>query len=187
LALFPIVVDSTNTLPLYKPKNKIMATTMETSAQRITPFLWFNGNVEEAVNFYTTVFKDSRVGNLHRLPAEVPGKGGKIITGNFFLNGMEFMILDGGPQFTLTPAISFFVKCETQDEVDHYWEKLSEGGKKDRCGWLTDQFGVSWQIIPNTLGRLMYGANAEKAGKVMDAMMKMDKIIIADLEKAYNR
>ncbi|WP_245845619.1 VOC family protein [Mucilaginibacter xinganensis] len=163
-----------------------MSTTMGTTGQAITPFLWFNGNVEEAVTFYTTIFKDSRVGHLHRLPAEAPGKSGKIITGNFFLNGMEFMILDGGPQFTLTPAISFFVKCETQEEVDHYWEKLSEGGKKDRCGWLTDQFGVSWQIVPNALGRLMGGPNPEKSGRVMNAMMKMNKLIIADLEQAYN-
>src|ERR1700744_1263791 len=154
-----------------------MATT--TATQGITPFLWFNGRIEEALDFYTSVFKDSKVGSLHRLPAEVPGRGGQIITANFFLNGTEFMILDGGPQFTMSPATSFFVKCETQEEVDHYWEKLSEGGHKDRCGWLTDKFGVTWQIVPNTLGRLMYDSDPVKSKRVMDAMMKMDKIEIA--------
>jgi predicted 3-demethylubiquinone-9 3-methyltransferase (glyoxalase superfamily) len=163
-----------------------MATTTATATQGITPFLWFNGNVEAALDFYTTVFKDSRVKNLHRLPAEVPGRGGQILTANFFLNGLEFMILDGGPQFSFTPATSFFVKCQTQDEVDHYWEKLSESGHKDRCGWLTDKFGVTWQIVPNALVRLMNDPDPIKAKRVMNAMMKMDKIIIADLEKAYN-
>ncbi|MGZ3871694.1 MAG: VOC family protein [Mucilaginibacter sp.] len=160
-----------------------MATT-ETAQQGIIPFLWFNGRVEEALTFYTTVFKDSRVGSIHRLPGEVPGRTGKVLTANFFLNGFEFMILDGGPMYSLTPAVSFFVKCETQEEVDHYWEELSKGGKKDRCGWLTDQFGVTWQIIPNALGRLMYSDDPAKARRVMDAMMQMDKLIIADLEKA---
>lgn len=160
-----------------------MATT-ETSQQGIIPFLWFNGRVEEALTFYTTVFKDSRVGSVNRLPGDVPGRTGKVLTANFFLNGLEFMILDGGPLYSLTPAVSFFVKCETQEEVDHYWEELSKGGKKDQCGWLTDQFGVTWQIIPNALGRLMYSADPAKARRVMDAMMQMDKLIIADLEKA---
>jgi len=163
-----------------------MATTTGATAQGITPFLWFNGRVEEALNFYTSVFKDSRIGQFHRLPAEVPGRGGQIVTATFYLNGVEFMILDGGPQFTLSAATSFFVKCETQEEVDHYWEKLSEGGHKDRCGWLTDQFGVTWQIVPNALGRLMYDSDPVKARRVMDAMMKMNKIEIAGLEAAYN-
>jgi predicted 3-demethylubiquinone-9 3-methyltransferase (glyoxalase superfamily) len=162
-----------------------MAGTMEVSSQGITPFLWFNGNVEEALNFYTSVFEDSRIASLHRLPGDVPGTPGKVLTASFFLNGVEFMILDGGPQFDFTMAVSFFVKCETQQEVDHYWEKLSDGGKKSRCGWLTDKFGITWQIVPNALGRLMYNANPVKSRKVMDAMMKMDKMIIADLEKAY--
>lgn len=154
--------------------------------QQITPFLWFNGRVEEAVNFYTSVFKDSQTKSMNRLPAEVPGKGGQVITATLILNGVEFMLLDGGPQFTFSAATSFFVKCETQDEVDHYWEKLSEGGNKNRCGWLTDKFGVTWQIIPNALGRLMYSADPAKSKRVMEAMMKMDKIEIAELEAAYN-
>ncbi|MCR8557928.1 VOC family protein [Mucilaginibacter sp. BJC16-A38] len=163
-----------------------MATTTGTSTQGITPFLWFNGNVEEALNFYTSVFEDSKIASSHRLPAEVPGRGGQIMTATIILNGVEFMLLDGGPQFTFTPAISFFVKCETQAEVDHYWEKLSEGGRKDRCGWLTDKYGISWQIVPNALGRLMYNSDPAKARKVMDAMMQMSKIEIAGLEEAYN-
>ena len=163
-----------------------MATNTETSTQGITPFLWFNGRVEEALDFYTSVFKDSRIGNVHRIPGEVPGRTGKVLTANFFLNGLEFMIVDGGPYYEMTPGTSFFVKCETQDEVDHYWEKLSEGGHRDRCGWLTDKFGVTWQIIPNALGRLMYDKDPAKGKRVMDAMMKMDKLVIAELEAAYN-
>jgi predicted 3-demethylubiquinone-9 3-methyltransferase (glyoxalase superfamily) len=160
-----------------------MATTMETSAQRITPFLWFNGNVEEGLNFYTSVFKDSRIGNVSRLDA---GSNGKITVANFFLNGVEFMILDGGPAFTFNESISFYVKCETQDEVDYYWEELSKGGQKSQCGWLKDKFGVSWQIVPNAIERLMYDTDPAKSKRVMAAMMKMSKMIIADLEKAYN-
>ena len=160
-----------------------MASTMETSAQRITPFLWFNGNVEEGVNFYTSVFKDSRISNVRHLDA---GGNGKITVASFILNGVEFMILDGGPAFTFNESISFYVKCETQDEVDYYWEELSKGGQKSQCGWLKDKFGVSWQIVPNAIERLMYDSDPAKSKRVMAAMMKMSKMIIADLEKAYN-
>lgn len=160
-----------------------MATTMETSAQRIAPFLWFNGNVEEALNFYTSVFKDSRIGSVSHLDT---GDYGKVTVASFFLNGVEFMILDGGPQFTFNEAISFYVKCETQEEVDHYWEELSKGGQKSQCGWLKDKFGVSWQIVPNAMVTLMYDSDPVKSKRVMAAMMKMSKLIIADLEKAYN-
>ncbi|SHN07972.1 VOC family protein [Mucilaginibacter sp. OK098] len=160
-----------------------MATTMETSAQRITPFLWFNSNVEEGLNFYTSVFKDSRIGNVSHLDA---GGNGKVTVASFILNGVEFMILDGGPAFTFNESISFYVKCETQDEVDYYWEELSKGGVKSQCGWLKDKFGVSWQIVPNAIERLMYDADPAKSKRVMEAMMKMSKMIIADLEKAYN-
>ncbi|MDF2431116.1 MAG: hypothetical protein JWP44_747 [Mucilaginibacter sp.] len=157
-----------------------------TSPQKITPFLWFNGKVEEAVNFYTSVFKDSQILNIRHLPGETPGVKGKAQTAVFTLYGTEFMILDGGPMFTPSPAISFFVKCETQEEVDHYWEKLSEGGQTNRCGWLTDKYGISWQIIPNALGRLMGDPDPVKAKNVMNAMMTMTKIDIAGLEKAYD-
>jgi len=160
-----------------------MASTMETSAQRITPFLWFNGNVEEGLKFYTSVFKDSRIGSVSHLDT---GAYGKVTVANFYLNGVEFMILDGGPQFTFNESISFYVKCETQDEVDHYWEELSKGGEKSQCGWLKDKFGVSWQIVPDAMVKLMYDSDPEKSKRVMNAMMKMSKMIIADLEKAYN-
>jgi len=159
-----------------------MATTMETSAQRIAPFLWFNGNVEEALKFYTSVFKDSSIGSVSHLDT---GAYGTVTVASFFLNGVEFMILDGGPQFKFNESISFYVKCETQDEVDHYWEELSKGGEKSQCGWLKDKFGVSWQIVPNAMVTLMYDSDPEKSKRVMSAMMKMSKLIIADLEKAY--
>ncbi|MCO5950066.1 VOC family protein [Mucilaginibacter flavidus] len=158
-----------------------MATTMETSAQRIAPFLWFNGNVEEALKFYTSVFKDSRIGSVSNLDT---GAHGKVTVASFYLNGVEFMILDGGP-FAFNEAISFYVKCETQDEVDYYWEELSNGGEKSQCGWLKDKFGVSWQIVPDAMVKLMYDSDPEKSKRVMTAMMKMSKMIIADLEKAY--
>ena len=162
-----------------------MASTMETSAQRITPFLWFDGNVEEGLNFYTSVFKDSRIGNVNHLDVGAPGTDHKITVANFFLNGVEFMILDGGPQFKFNESISFYVKCETQEEVDYYWEELSKGGEKSQCGWLKDKFGVSWQIVPNAIERLMYDSDPVKSRRVVEAMMKMSKMIIADLEKAY--
>lgn len=154
--------------------------------QQITPFLWFNGRVDEAINFYTTVFNNAQLVDSHYLPGETPGVKGKALTATLRLNGVEFMLLDGGPMFSFTPAISFFVKCETQEEVDHYWEKLAEGGSTNQCGWLTDKFGVTWQIVPNALGRLMGDANRVKAKNVMNAMMKMHKLIISDLQAAYD-
>ena len=151
-----------------------------TNGQRVTPFLWFNGKTEEAVNFYTSIIKNSKIVSLQRL-------GGNMATATFILNGVEFMALDGGPQFTFSPATSFFIKCSTQEEVDHLWEKLSEGGEKNRCGWLDDKFGVTWQIVPDALGQLLYTPNRVKSGNVMQAMLKMDKIIIADLQAAYDK
>ena len=157
------------------------------SVQKIIPFLWFDGRVEEAVNFYTSIFADAQILNMSHLPGETPGVKGKAQMATFRLNGVEFMILDGGPLFTPTPAISFFVKCETQEEVDHYWEKLSEGGTTNKCGWLDDKFGISWQIVPNALGRLMGGADPVKAKNVMNAMMQMTKLDIAGLQAAFDR
>ena len=156
------------------------------SQQKITPFLWFDGNVEEAVNFYTSVFKNSKVLNVHQLPGDVPGAKGKVMTATFELEGMKFMALDGGPQFKFTPAISLFVDCKDQEEVDDLWNKLSEGGRPDRCGWLQDKYGLSWQIIPKALGELMGGPDRVKANRVMQAMLKMSKLIVADLQKAYD-
>ncbi len=148
--------------------------------QKITPFLWFNGNVEEALNFYTSVFKNSKVVNVRRM-------GGKIFTATFQLEGLEFMALDGGPHYSFTPAVSFFVKCKTQEEVDDLWEKLSAGGRKDRCGWLVDPFGVSWQIIPDALGQLLGDPDPVKSKRVLDAMLQMTKIDISKLKEAYEK
>jgi predicted 3-demethylubiquinone-9 3-methyltransferase (glyoxalase superfamily) len=147
--------------------------------QKISPFLWFDGNAEEAMNFYTSIFKDSKIVGLNR-------HEGTVMSGTFQIEGQQFMALNGGPHFSFSPAISFFVNCETQREVDELWEKLSEGGETQRCGWLKDKFGVSWQIIPTALGELMHDKDAEKAGRVMQAMLQMDKIDIEALRQAYN-
>lgn len=149
--------------------------------QKITPFLWFNGNIEEAMNFYTSIFKNGKILNIHR----VGGVKGKMLTATFELEGQKFMALDGGPMFKFTEAISFFVSCKTQEEVDFFWEKLSAGGEKSRCGWLKDKFGLSWQIIPDALGKLMGDPDPVKAKRMMDAMMQMNKIEIKGLEKAH--
>jgi predicted 3-demethylubiquinone-9 3-methyltransferase (glyoxalase superfamily) len=148
--------------------------------QKITPFLWFNDNVEEALNFYVSVFKNSRIINVRRSGAE-----GKVFTGTIEIEGQEFMALNGGPMYRFTPAISFFIKCETQTEVDDLWYKLSEGGKPQQCGWLTDKFGVSWQVIPNILGEYLGDKDPEKAKRVMNAMMQMVKIDVEGLKRAY--
>jgi predicted 3-demethylubiquinone-9 3-methyltransferase (glyoxalase superfamily) len=165
-----------------------MAAAGNTDTQQITPFLWFDGKVEEAVNFYTSVFKNSEVVNINRLPAEVPGHSGKVMMATMRLNGVEFMLLDGGPMFKFTEAISFYVKCETQEEVDDLWNKLTaDGGQESQCAWLKDKYGVSWQIVPNALGRLMGDPNRVKAGNVMKAMLQMKKIDIAALQAAYDK
>jgi predicted 3-demethylubiquinone-9 3-methyltransferase (glyoxalase superfamily) len=151
--------------------------------QKITPFLWFDGNAEEAINYYVSIFKNARILNLRKWPDGV-GKDGEVLTGSFEIDGQQFHALNGGPQYKFTPAISLFVDCKDQAEVDELWEKLSEGGHKDRCGWLTDKFGLSWQIIPRTLTQLMGDPDPAKASRVMQAMMKMDKIEIKKLEEA---
>ena len=152
----------------------------------ITPFLWFDNNLEEAVNYYTSIFEGSTITSMNRSGEAGPGPKGSLFSATFELAGQKFYGLNGGPMFKFTEAISLFISCETQDEVDELWEKLSEGGEKSRCGWLKDKFGLSWQVVPNKLGELMYSKDSQKAGKVMQAMMKMDKIIIKDLEEAYN-
>jgi predicted 3-demethylubiquinone-9 3-methyltransferase (glyoxalase superfamily) len=149
--------------------------------KKITPFLWFDGKAEEAMNFYVSIFKNSKAVSV------TPGPNGKAMSATFVLDGQEFLALNGGPQFTFTPAISFFVNCDTQQEVDELWEKLSAGGEKSRCGWLTDKFGLSWQIIPSTLSKLLSDKDARKAGSVMKAMLKMDKIDIKGLQQAYDQ
>ena len=155
--------------------------------QKITPFLWFDGRAGEAITFYTSIFKNSKAENVTRYGKGGPGPEGEIMTGTFELDGQQFMALNGGPMFQFTPAISFFVKCETQEEIDEFWIKLSEGGKTSQCGWLTDKFGVSWQIIPPILGKYLGDKDPKKAQQVMQAMMKMTKIDIQQLTDAYNR
>lgn len=153
--------------------------------QKITPFLWFDGKAEEAAKFYTSIFKNSKIGSISRYGEEGPGPKGAVMSATFQLDGQEFIALNGGPEFNFSPAISFFVNCETQEEVDEIWEKLCEGGKKSRCGWLQDKFGVSWQVIPNALGKLMSDTDREKSGRVMKAMQQMEKIDIRGLHDAY--
>lgn len=151
--------------------------------QKITPFLWFDGKAEEAMNFYVSIFKNSRIVSVTR----GPGSPGAVMSGTFQLDGQQFHALNGGPQFTFTPAISLFVNCETQQEVDELWEKLSGGGEKSRCGWLKDKFGLSWQVIPSVLGTLLRDKDPEKSKRVMQAMLQMDKIDIKKLQQAYDQ
>jgi predicted 3-demethylubiquinone-9 3-methyltransferase (glyoxalase superfamily) len=154
--------------------------------QKITPFLWFDGNIEEAMNFYVSVFKNSKVVGVSRYGDAGPGPKGTVMSATFQLDGQDFFALNGGPQFTFTPAVSFFVNCETQQEVDELWDKLSEGGKKERCGWLKDKYGLSWQIVPSILGRFLGEKDAAKAKRVMQAMVQMDKLDIKGLQDAYD-
>lgn len=153
--------------------------------QRITPFLWFDNNAEEAMNFYVSVFKNSRVGRVTRYGDAGPGPAGTVMTVEFELDGQEFVGLNGGPHFQFTEAVSFTVRCETQEEIDYYWDKLSEGGATSRCGWLKDKFGLSWQVEPRILGDLMADKDPVKAKRVMEAMLKMDKIDIEPIRRAY--
>jgi predicted 3-demethylubiquinone-9 3-methyltransferase (glyoxalase superfamily) len=155
--------------------------------QKIIPFLWFDDKAEEAVNFYVSVFKNSKVVSVTRYGEAGPGAKGSVMSATFQLEGQDFYALNGGPQFKFTPAVSFFVNCETQKEIDELWEKLSEGGRKDRCGWLTDKYGLSWQIVPPILGKLLGDKNAAKAQSVMKAMLQMDKLDIKRLQDAYDR
>ncbi|SRR5579884_211400 len=155
--------------------------------QRITPFLWFDREAEEAMSFYTSVFRNSRIVSVNRYGEAGPGPKGTVMTGTFELEGQRFMALNGGPQFTFTGAISFLVSCETQDEADRLWERLSEGGEKGRCGWLKDKFGVSWQIVPTVLGEMLADTDAGRSQRVMRAMLQMDKIDIEALRRAYEQ
>jgi predicted 3-demethylubiquinone-9 3-methyltransferase (glyoxalase superfamily) len=154
--------------------------------QKITPFLWFNDRAEEAMNFYIGIFKNSKVIKISRYTEGAPGPKGTVMTANFTLDGQEFIALNGGPQFTFSPAISFVVNCETQAEVNEYWEKLSEGGEQIQCGWLQDKFGVSWQIVPTILGEMLTAPDESKAQRVMMAMLQMKKIDIELLKRAYD-
>jgi predicted 3-demethylubiquinone-9 3-methyltransferase (glyoxalase superfamily) len=152
--------------------------------RRITPFLWFNGQAEEAMNFYVSIFKNSKVGKVTRYGEAGPGPKGTVMTATFELDGQAFIALNGGPQFKFTEAISFSVNCETQKDVDELWEKLTAGGEEGPCGWLKDKFGLSWQINPAILGKLLGDKDPEKAKRVMQAMLKMKKIDIKRLQEA---
>ena len=154
---------------------------------RITPFLWFDDNAEEAIDFYTSVFKNSKIVSITRYGEAGPGPKGAVMSATFQLQDQELMALNGGPQFKFTEAISFFVNCETQQEVDELWEKLSEGGEKGRCGWLKDKFGLSWQIVPAALGEMLSDKDAKKSKRVMEAMLRMDRIDIKTLRQAYEQ
>jgi predicted 3-demethylubiquinone-9 3-methyltransferase (glyoxalase superfamily) len=154
--------------------------------QNITPFLWFDNNAEEAVNFYISVFKDSKVLSVTRYGEAGPGPAGTVLTVAFQLEGQEFVALNGGPQFKFTEAISLSVNCETQEAIDKMWEKLSEGGEESQCGWLKDKYGLSWQVSPSILPEMLQDKDPEKAKRVMEAMLKMVKIDIATLKQAYD-
>jgi predicted 3-demethylubiquinone-9 3-methyltransferase (glyoxalase superfamily) len=149
--------------------------------QKITPFLWYNNNAEEAAVYYTSIFKNSKI------TSKMPGPNGTVMGVTFFLEGQEFQALNGGPLFKFTEAISLFVKAESQPEIDELWEKLSEGGEKSRCGWLKDKFGLSWQIVPPMLGKLLGDKDSAKSQRVMKAMLAMDKIDIQALKDAYEQ
>jgi predicted 3-demethylubiquinone-9 3-methyltransferase (glyoxalase superfamily) len=154
--------------------------------QKITPFLWFDHQAEEAARFYVSTVKNSKIVSVARYGDAGPGPKGGVMTVVFELSGQQFIALNGGPQFRFTEAVSFVINCETQQEVDELWEKLSSGGRKDRCGWLKDKFGLSWQIVPTILGRLMQDKDSEKSKRVMQAMLKMDKLNIEGLQQAYD-
>jgi predicted 3-demethylubiquinone-9 3-methyltransferase (glyoxalase superfamily) len=160
---------------------------MATKMQKITPFLWFDDKAEEAMNLYVSIFKNSKRGRISRYGEAGPGPKGTVMVATFQLEGQEFIALNGGPHFKFTEAISFVVNCETQDEVDAFWEKLSEGGAKGQCGWLKDKYGLSWQIVPTVLGELMSDPDPEKSKRVMQAMLQMTKIDIKGLKQAYEQ
>ena len=154
---------------------------------RITPFLWFDGNAEDAMNFYVSIFRNSEVLHVHRYPEGGPMPAGTAMMTSYKLDGQEFMGLNGGPDFKFTEATSFFVNCEDQEEVDYYWDKLlAGGGTPTQCGWLKDKFGLSWQVIPKALGGLIGGPDPEAAGRAMQAMLQMTKIDVAKLQAAYD-
>jgi predicted 3-demethylubiquinone-9 3-methyltransferase (glyoxalase superfamily) len=153
--------------------------------QKITPFLWFDDQAEEAMMFYTSIFPNSKIGGVSRYSEAGPRPAGLVMTASFTLNGMEFTALNGGPEFHFSEAISFYIHCKDQAEVDHYWEKLSQGGEKGPCGWLKDKFGISWQVVPDILGEYLGDKDPKKAANVAQAMLKMGKLDIEGLKKAY--
>ncbi len=159
--------------------------------QKITTFLWFDDKAEEAANYYVSIFKNSKIGTITRYGEEVAKVSGRpkgtVMVVTFQLNGQEFMAINGGPHFKFSEAISLLVQCETQDELDELWERLSKGGEKGQCGWLKDKYGLSWQIVPTVLGEMMQAKNAQKLERAMNAILKMNKIDIQTLKQAYEQ
>ena len=153
--------------------------------KQITPFLWFDKEAEQAANFYVSVFPNSKLGSIARYGEAGPGEAGTVMTVDFELNGQRFVALNGGPEFKFTEAVSFVISCESQEEVDNYWEKLSEGGDEGPCGWLKDRYGLSWQVVPTVLIELLNDSDRAKAQRVMSAMLQMRKIEIEPLRRAY--
>lgn len=153
--------------------------------QKITPFLWFNDQAEEAMNFYISVFRNAKAGEIRRYAEGGPAPQGSVMSASFQIEGQELVAFNGGPHFSFTPAISLFVDCKTQEEVDELWSKLSEGGQPQQCGWVTDRFGLSWQIIPSALGEMLQDKNKAKSKAAMQAMMKMHKIDVQRLQQAF--
>jgi predicted 3-demethylubiquinone-9 3-methyltransferase (glyoxalase superfamily) len=154
--------------------------------QKISPFLWFDHQAEEAVNLYTSIFKDSSIDSVSRYPEGAPGVAGQVMVMTFTLFGQKFTALNGGPHFQFTEAVSFVVSCENQEEVDYYWDRLIEGGSAQQCGWLKDKYGLSWQVTPTALGELMSSGTPEQSGRVMGAMMQMVKFDVAGLQRAFD-
>ena len=157
---------------------------MPSTTTRITPFLWFNGQAEEAARFYTSVFPNSKIHSISRYGEDGPGPAGSVMTVDFQLDGQPFTALNGGPEFTFTEAVSFVVHCATQLEVDHYWDKLTAGGKPVQCGWLKDRYGLSWQVVPHALLEMIQDKDAAKVRRVMQAMMQMVKLDLQVLKDA---
>ena len=155
-------------------------------SQKVTPFLWFDTQAEEAANFYVSIFKNAKVTAMTRYGDSGPGPKGSVMTVAFTLDGQQFTALNAGPQFPFTEAVSFVVNCETQNEIDYFWEKLSAGGKKVECGWLKDKFGLSWQIVPTEFFEMISNATPQQSNRVMQALMQMEKLDLAKLEQAYN-
>src|SRR5579864_1530705 len=179
------VVCAASKILRQRKASRNVASHWRSAVQKIVTFLWFDSQAEEAANFYVSLFKNSEITSVHCYGEAGPGPKGSVMMVNLQLEGQQFMALNGGPHFKFTPAISLFVNCETQEEVDAMWDKLSAGGRKDRCGWLQDKYGLSLQIIPTALGRLMSDPDQEKSSRVMKAMLQMDKIDVNKLEKAY--
>src|SRR5262245_42244943 len=160
-------------------------TLRSTLMQKITPFLWFDNTAEEAANFYVSIFKNSKVLSVSRYGDAGPGPKGTVMVAEFQIDGQEFVALNGGPRFKFTEAISFVINCETQEEVEYFWERLSDGGEKSRCGWVNDKFGLWWQVVTIVLGKLMSDSDPEKVKRVTNAMLQMDRIDIEPLQRAY--